>query len=109
MATKQLNSTEEFAEIKEQPYFLLFKHSLTCPVSQAAFDEFNKYMEDAEIPGYYLYVQEARPLSNFLAEETEIKHESPQAFLFKDGQVVWHASHWNITQKSIQKEVEANK
>jgi bacillithiol system protein YtxJ len=54
---------------------------------------------------YYLHVQEARALSNYIAETYSIKHESPQALLFKDGKVVWDASHWKITYASLQENV----
>ena len=36
--------------------------------------------------GYYLVVQEERKLSDYIAEKTNVKHESPQAFYFIDGE-----------------------
>ncbi len=44
--------------------FCYLNIALTCPISQKAFDQFNQYLEDnPEIDGYYLTVQESRPLS----------------------------------------------
>ena len=45
---------------------------------------------------YYLYVQDARDVSNRVAEQYSMKHESPQVLYIKDGMVVWNTSHWNI-------------
>lgn len=53
--------------------------------------------------GYYLIVQEERELSNYIEEKTGIKHESPQAFYFVNGEASWHESHDNITVSSLAK------
>ena len=52
--------------------------------------------EEREVPAYYLYVQDARDVSNRVAEQYSIRHESPQVLYIKDGMVVWNTSHWNI-------------
>ena len=99
----KLNTIGEFerAISTDQPMFLL-KHSATCPISQAAYEEYEKFAgEQNEIAAFYLIVQEARPLSNHIAENYEIKHESPQAILFSGNQPVWNTSHWNITEKVL--------
>ncbi|MBM6616409.1 bacillithiol system redox-active protein YtxJ [Bacillus suaedaesalsae] len=100
---KRVSTIEQFEHVvKENKEFLLIKHSLTCPVSGAAFEEYEKFTEEnKDVNTYYLYVQDDRPLSNYIAETCSIKHESPQVLLFKDGQVVWNASHWKITNKSL--------
>lgn len=107
MALTKLEQMEELQSLlsKDEPY-LLFKHSLTCPISQAAFKRFNQYLEEnKEINGYYLTVQESRPLSNYIEEHFSIKHESPQIFYIKNGHVKWHTSHEKITKDAIQREV----
>jgi bacillithiol system protein YtxJ len=107
MGMEKLETAEQFDEVaKTKKRFLLIKHSLTCPISQAAFREYEKFVSNhPEVDTYYLYVQEARPLSNYIAETFGVKHESPQALLFENGAVVWHTSHWNITYDSLKKEV----
>ncbi|WP_044894479.1 bacillithiol system redox-active protein YtxJ [Bacillus alveayuensis] len=107
MPKKKLDSVEQFQEVLKQGQpFLLIKHSLTCPISQGAFAEYEKFVKDyPNVDTYYLYVQEARPLSNYIAETFGVKHESPQALLFENGSVVWHTSHWNITYDTLKKEV----
>ncbi|YBZ95685.1 bacillithiol system redox-active protein YtxJ [Bacillus sp. AK031] len=100
---KKVETIEEFNQIldnKEKFFFL--KHSLTCPISGSAFEEYQKFANEAEEQEtYYLAVQESRELSNHIAEAFGIKHESPQAFLFKGGKPVWNDSHWNITSKQL--------
>ncbi|WP_449621357.1 bacillithiol system redox-active protein YtxJ [Robertmurraya sp. Marseille-Q9965] len=99
----KIESIEEFNQIlKENEQFYFLKHSLTCPISQEAFEEYESHENShGETKHYYLAVQEARPLSNHIAETFQVKHESPQAFLFNKETVAWHASHWKITSKSL--------
>ena len=100
---KKIDTLEQFEDLlKQEDKFFLLKHSLTCPISHAAYQESEKYAgSDEGIPTYFLAVQEARPLSNEVAEKFEIKHESPQALLIKNGEAVWNASHWKIPNKSL--------
>jgi bacillithiol system protein YtxJ len=99
----RLSTVEDFEKAMVQSNeFLLMKHSLTCPISSAAYEEYEKFEEEhPSIPTYYLYVQDDRPLSNYIAETYSVQHESPQALLFKNGKVVWNASHWKITYSSL--------
>jgi bacillithiol system protein YtxJ len=102
MLTK-IDTLEQFEDLlKIEDKFLFLKHSLTCPISQAAYQEYEKYAESNQsVPAYYLAVQDARPLSSAIAEKFEIKHESPQALLINNGSAVWNASHWKITNRSL--------
>ncbi|TYR76999.1 bacillithiol system redox-active protein YtxJ [Rossellomorea vietnamensis] len=100
---KKIETIEEFNQLlEEKDKFFFLKHSLTCPISGSAFDEYQKFAkETGEQEAYYLAVQESRDLSNHIAETFAIKHESPQAFLFKNGKPVWNESHWKITSKEL--------
>lgn len=75
----------------------VFKHSNTCPVSSAALDEVTAFLKTHDMPLGMVTVQEARPVSNWLATRLAYVHQSPQLFLIRDGNVAWHASHWGIT------------
>ena len=100
---EKVDTLEQFAELlsKEKKFFLL-KHSLTCPISHAAFQEYQKFAdENKNVPTYFLAVQDSRPLSNEISEKFQIKHESPQVLLFSEGEVLWNASHWKITNRSL--------
>ncbi|GGI29985.1 MULTISPECIES: bacillithiol system redox-active protein YtxJ [Staphylococcus] len=103
MATK-LTSIDQFEQVIQQyPYVFVLKHSNTCPISERAMDQFNKFLYERDMDGYYLIVQEERELSNYIEEKTGIKHESPQAFYFVNGEASWHESHDNITVSSLAK------
>lgn len=108
MANHQhIQSIDEFDTLVNQNKpFVFFKHSLTCPISKNAFREFEEFTnEHKDFPSYYLQVQTDRDLSDYIAEQTGIKHESPQALVFDNGNVKWHASHSNITAESLVKNI----
>ncbi|WP_144460553.1 bacillithiol system redox-active protein YtxJ [Siminovitchia fortis] len=106
---KQITSEAEWEALlqgsKEKPAFL-FKHSTTCPVSANAYKEYQEFATDLD--KYYLIVSESRPVSNQVAEDLGIKHESPQIFLLDDGKAAWNTSHWNITEKNMKEALEEN-
>jgi bacillithiol system protein YtxJ len=82
---------------------LIFKHSLTCPISSRAFDEFESYLEHADPRVSYnlITIQNSRSVSSEATAKLEIEHESPQAILVKNGRSVWSASHFGITESSL--------
>ncbi len=106
MSNQSIESVDQFEELfQKHDEFLFIKNSLTCPISQAAFEEYQEFAEKhQDYPSYYLHVQDSRDLSNYIAEKFGIKHESPQALLFKANEVVWNASHWKITYDALKKE-----
>jgi bacillithiol system protein YtxJ len=85
-----------FQKSFEEPV-VLFKHSLTCPISASAYQEISQAEAEINI----IIVQRARDASNALAEKTGIRHESPQAIVLKDGEPIYHASHYKITADEI--------
>ncbi|WP_088005539.1 bacillithiol system redox-active protein YtxJ [Indiicoccus explosivorum] len=100
----RVHSLEEFQQLtKDTESFWLMKHSSTCPVSAAAWNEYGEYasMHPNQL-FLFLIVQEDRELSNQLAEITGIKHESPQVFHFYEEKVDWNKSHDSITSKAMQ-------
>lgn len=109
MAFKEISQQSEldelFTQSAETP-IVLFKHSLTCPISHAAYEEMSLINRE-EIN--LIVVQDARAISNDIANRTGIKHESPQAFIVKDGEVAWHSSHYDITKSSVMRALEEAK
>lgn len=90
---------------------LIFKHSLTCPVSTAALREYQRFLEgrpSEDAVAYHLIeIQKHRDVSNAVADISGVRHESPQAVLFRDGKAAWNASHWSITADSLTQAVSA--
>ncbi|WP_077324176.1 bacillithiol system redox-active protein YtxJ [Virgibacillus siamensis] len=110
-ALKELQATDELEQIWQESMenpVLLFKHSTTCPISAGAFKEYQSFLESAsgDLYGYMVKVIESRNVSNKIADETNIKHESPQIFLIKNKKVLWNTSHSKITAGSIREALE---
>jgi len=103
MKWKELTTKEEWTAARnssKDKTVVVLKHSTTCPVSANALREFESYLADKPEPDadYYLVkVIESRPVSNQIAEDTGIKHESPQIICLKKQQPYWSASHWSVT------------
>ena len=50
----------------------------------------------------YLDVIAQRPLSSALAEELNVRHESPQLIMIADGEVLAHGSHHQVTETTVE-------
>lgn len=89
---------------RERPVWLM-KHSTSCGISKAARREFEHFVagRPAAEPARFalVEVQAARELCRRIAEQTGVRHESPQVLLLRDGAVTWHASHWKIDTASL--------
>ena len=72
---------------------LLFKHSTSCGISSGVFRDVSAVGAEINL----VIVQTDRDISNEIERRTGIKHESPQAIVLKDGEAVYHASHYDIT------------
>ncbi len=100
MSIQQLHHALD--ESSERPV-LLFKHSLTCPISTRAFRELQSYLDNADprISYKLITVQTARSVSDEAAARLRLEHESPQAILVRNGRELWNASHSEITAETL--------
>ena len=81
---------------KEQPV-VIFKHSLTCPISAGAYEQMAEFEGEVAL----VEVQRARELSAEIENRLGVAHESPQVIVLSNGQVVWNASHFDITADAV--------
>jgi bacillithiol system protein YtxJ len=86
---------------------IIFKTSPTCPISAGALRRFEQWAEKLDdqcrLLLYTVDVKSDRLLSQLIAEEVHIKHESPQViWLNSDFSVKWHQSHSAITEAALQ-------
>jgi bacillithiol system protein YtxJ len=88
---------EEIANRSMQAPVVIFKHSLTCPISAGAYEEMSQF--DGEVA--LIEVQRARELSTEIEDRLGVAHESPQVIVLRNGQVVWTASHFKITAAAV--------
>lgn len=87
---------------EKRPVFLL-KHSTRCPISGSAwraFQQFDAKQPEAEL--WRVLVVENATLSSAIAQEVEVRHQSPQVLLLHRGKVVWNDSHWSIKVDALQ-------
>ena len=90
-------SFDDLASRSNERPVVLFKHSLTCPISSAAYEQMTKL--DGEVA--LIEVQRARELSTEIENRLGVAHESPQVIVLRNGQVVWNASHFDITAGAV--------
>lgn len=88
---------EELLNRSKEGPVVIFKHSTTCSVSAAAYDEMEQF--DGEVA--LIEVQRARDLSREIEKKTGIPHETPQVIVIEKGKVVWNASHWKVTAQAV--------
>ena len=93
-------------ESEEQPV-LIFKHSTTCSISATAKNRLERQwnLPQEKVKTYYLDLHAYRPISNKVAEEFGVRHESPQVLLIKNGACVYHSSHLGINVNAIEAQV----
>lgn len=95
------------AQSEEQP-ILLFKHSSACPVSAKANREMQRLAESGTLPVYKLVVQKSRAVSNEIANELDIRHETPQAIVLDDRTATFHTSHFDVTAETLRDAVSSS-
>ncbi len=96
-----LKTVEDCDAALAQPLVILFKHSLSCPVSEIAKEAVSSYQE-AELgaPVFMLHVQR-RDLAQYVATATGVTHASPQIIVIRNGDFVGTLSHYGITSNAI--------
>ena len=82
---------------------LILKHSTRCSISSMAKSRFenNWNTENKNVAIYYLDLIAYRNISNEIAEITGVEHQSPQAIVLKNKEVIYQATHSDIDAKSI--------
>ena len=99
-----LNSEEQLAQLVQQSFNkpqVIFKHSTRCPISTVIKNRLYKNEPPAEIDFYYLDLIAYRSLSNIIAEKFDVRHESPQVLLIKNGESIFDESHSAIYMEDI--------
>lgn len=101
-AWKALQDEQQLHEIieasKSKPV-VIFKHSTRCGISEGAkytlIENWNFTEQDLDF--YYLDLLRYRTISNKIAEDFQVTHQSPQVLVLKAGEVVFHTSHHRIS------------
>lgn len=102
----EINTEQKLKELikrSNEESVLFFKHSVTCPISSGVYQIVSGVEADVNL----IIVQMSRHISNALANITGIRHESPQAIILRNGEPVYHASHYDITAGELEKSLES--
>lgn len=98
----ELTQVEELEEFMDRFQTSVIFKAGACHKTMQGFGNVEKVLES--YPGIHIAfvrVIESRPVSNVIAEITEIKHESPQFILFVDGKAVFDLDNWDITPDAL--------
>src|SRR5688572_14690145 len=104
MEWERNRSVQEIIELSNQNPVLIFKHSPRCGISRSALDriERNWKPEDSgKTICIHVHVIEERKLSNDIAANFSVRHESPQVLVIKNGKCVYHASHGEVRYEAV--------
>lgn len=106
MSWQILDKSTQLQEIliaSEQQPQLLFKHSTRCSISSMVLNRFeaSELFTQNKISCWFLDLISFRDISNLIASETKVGHESPQCIVLDRGQVIYAESHGAIDAKTI--------
>jgi bacillithiol system protein YtxJ len=100
-----LTTESQLAEIKEasvEKPVVIFKHSTRCSISAVAKSRLERAHEPENISFYYLDLLSFRNLSNKIADEFSVEHESPQVLMIRNGECVYDESHGGIRMEELE-------
>ena len=93
----EISQLNELIELSKQNPVLILKHSTRCSISGMAKNRLELYWETSVgIAPYYLDILNHRNISDELAKKFNVKHESPQILLLKNGTCIFNTSHNEI-------------
>jgi bacillithiol system protein YtxJ len=107
MHWKNLQTEDQLDQILEESRLhpvVLFKHSTRCSISATAKSRFERQYDPSAAPDsapYLLDLISFRSVSNKIAADFGVRHESPQVLVIKDGKAVHHASHMDIRWEDV--------
>ena len=99
-----LSKVSELEKIKEDSFQnsqFIFKHSTRCSISKMVLSRFESTHDSASLSVYLLDLLNYRDISNQIADDFNVKHESPQLLVIKDGECYTHSSHTSIHQLNL--------
>ena len=104
-----LSNEQQLEEIKtnsaNRPQ-LIFKHSSRCAISSMARNRLDKNAFPEGIDFYFLDILNHRNISNKIASDFQVYHESPQVLLISKGSCVYDESHSGIRMDEIKVKAE---
>ena len=103
-----LNNLEQLKSISDaEGYNVIFKHSTRCSVSMMAKKRFEHDWDSIPegTPVYFLDLISNREISNTIAQQFNVYHESPQILLIKNGECIYETSHGEISAEELAEQI----
>ena len=94
----QVDSIKEKSGEKPQ---VIFKHSSRCAVSSLVLNKLEKSACSPAADFYVLDLIKHRDVSDKIAEEFSVYHESPQILVIRNGECIYDESHFAINMDDI--------
>jgi bacillithiol system protein YtxJ len=98
---KELQQLEHIKEQSRQQPVVIFKHSTRCSISSMAKNRLEREKEADNVIFYYLDLIRYRSVSNKIAEDFKVHHESPQVLIIKNEECTYEESHNGISMEEI--------
>ena len=98
--TTEAQLTELLEKSKVNPQ-VIYKHSTRCGTSSMIKSRLERSAAPAGVDFYYLNLIAYRSLSNKIAEDLKVIHESPQVLLIRNGECIYHQSHSAVYMEDI--------
>ncbi len=95
---EQINEIKSNSDKNPQ---VIFKHSIRCSISSMAKSRLDKNDNIENVDFYYLDIISYRGISNKIADEFNVGHQSPQVLIINGGQCVYNESHSGIHMDEI--------
>ena len=107
MPIQPIATANEVEDALGAPQLVLLKHSTRCPVSAWAWEQIEVLAAaHPDLDIRWVDVVADRALSQAVAAQTGIGHESPQVFVIRDGAIVHHASHMQVLASTLEDALE---
>ncbi|MGV6860679.1 MAG: bacillithiol system redox-active protein YtxJ [Putridiphycobacter sp.] len=102
-----INQLKDIKNESNEIPVLIYKHSTRCSVSIMAKNHLdnNWDIQGSELKCYYLDLLKHRDISNQIAEDFDVIHQSPQVIIIKNGDAIYNASHSSIEVRAIRKQI----
>lgn len=98
-----LESESQFTDlVNSGVLFFVFKHSPRCSISVVAKNRIESQAISGSVPVYLVDVVAQRELSQFVAAQLAVQHQSPQLIKVDGGKSVFDASHMSITAAQLE-------
>ncbi|MFT3981520.1 MAG: bacillithiol system redox-active protein YtxJ [Ferruginibacter sp.] len=103
-----LSDASTLSSIKERSFGkpqVIFKHSTRCSISSMVKSRLERSGAPEGADFYYLDLIAHRNISNQIAEDFSVAHESPQVLLIRNGECVYEESHNGITMDELEEQM----